>query len=92
MKQMKPKEWHERHLADADKAKIIEHLKSGQEDDVTKISVMLARQCALFVHFQRLWQMRVATLDERLSSEEYMKHIYVNRSALYKNLIKLAQH
>ena len=65
MRQLKPKERHERLLADADKVKIVQHMNSGQEIGVTKISVTLARQCDLFVHFQRLWYMRVAGLDER---------------------------
>ena len=88
MKQLKPKEWHEQHVADVDKAKIMQHLSSGQDIDVTKISVTLARECDLFVHFQRLWQLRVAGLDERLNTEEYMKNIFINRRALYKELFK----
>jgi hypothetical protein len=90
MNQLKPKERHERLLANTDKEKIVQYLTSGQETDVTKISVTLARQCDLFVHFQRLWKMRVAGLDERLNTEEYMKNIYTNKRALYKELIKLA--
>jgi hypothetical protein len=88
MNQLKPKEWHERLLANTDKVKIVQHLNSGQDTDVTKISVTLARQCDLFVHFQRLWKMRVSDLDERLNTEEYMKNIYTNKRALYKELIK----
>ncbi len=87
MKKLKPKEWHERLLADADKAKIEQHLKDGLDLGVTKIAVTLARQCDLFVHFQRLWKMRVFDLDEKLSTERYMKHIYVNKRSLYRELI-----
>ena len=49
---MKPKEQHEQFLANADKVKIVQYLQDGQEQGVTKIAVMLARQCDLFVHFQ----------------------------------------
>jgi hypothetical protein len=90
MNQLKPKEWHERLLANSDKEKIVQHLNSGQETDVTKISANLARQCDLFVHFKRLWTMRVSDLDERLNTEEYMKNIYINKRALYKELTKSA--
>ena len=89
MNQLKPKDQHERLLANADKVKIIQHLSDGQEVDVTRIAVMLARQCDLFDHFQRLWKLRVAELDEKLSSEKYMKHVYVNKRALYKELIRI---
>lgn len=92
MKQLKPKERHERLLADADKVKIMQHLTSGEEIDITKISVNLARQCDLFVHFQRLWQLRVAGLDERLNTEEYMRNIYINKRTLYKELMKPIPH
>ena len=85
---LKPKEQHERLLANSDKEKIVQHLNSGEEVDITKISVMLARQCDLFVHFERLWYLRVADLDKRLNTEEYMKNIYINKRALYKELIK----
>jgi hypothetical protein len=88
MNQLKPKEWHEQLLANTDKVKIVQHLNSGQDTDVTKISVTLARQCDLFIHFQRLWKLRVADLDERLNTEEYMRNIYTNKRALYKELIK----
>jgi hypothetical protein len=88
MHQLKPKEWHEQHIADVDKAKIVQHLSMGEDLDVTKISITLARECDLFVHFERLWKLRVAGLDKRLSTEEYMKNIYVNRRTLYKELIK----
>ena len=87
MKKLKPKEWHERLLADADKEKIVQHLNDGQDQDVTRIAVALARQCDLFVHFQRLWRMRVSDLDETLSTERYMKHIYVNKRTLHKKLV-----
>ena len=90
MEELKPKEWHERHLADADKVKIEEHLRDGGDQDITKIAVTLARQCDLFVHFQRLWKMRVSDLDERLGTERYMKHVYVNKRALYKELFRTA--
>jgi hypothetical protein len=88
MKEVKPKEQHERLLANADKAKIVQFLSNGRDQDVTKISVTLARQCDLFVHFQRLWRMRVSDLDQELSTDGYMKHIYVNKRALYNELIK----
>jgi hypothetical protein len=87
MKELKPKEWHERFLADADKVKIEQHLKDGWDQGVTLIAVTLARQCDLFVHFQRLWKMRVSDLDEKLSTERYMKHVYVNKRILYKELM-----
>jgi hypothetical protein len=90
MNRLKPKEQHERLLANNDKVKIVQYLSSGRENDITLISLTLARQCDLFVHFERLWKMRVSDLDERLNSEEYMKNIYVNRRALYKQLIKSA--
>lgn len=83
---LKPKAQHERILANADKEKIMQHLNDGQKDGVTRIAVALARQCDLFVHFQRLWKMRVLDLDKTLQSEKYMKHIYVNRRALSKEL------
>ena len=87
MKELKPKEWHERLLADADKVKIEQYIANGLDLGVTKIAVTLARQCILFVHFQRLWKMRVFGLDEKLGTERYMKHIYVNKRALYKKLL-----
>lgn len=87
MEKLKPKEWHERLLANADKEKIVQHLNDGQDQDVTRIAVALARQCDLFVHFQRLWKMRVSDLDEMLSTERYMKHIYVNKRTLHKKLV-----
>lgn len=46
------------------------------------------RQCDLFDHFQRLWRIRVTGLDEELSTERYMKAVYVNRRALYKELVR----
>jgi hypothetical protein len=88
MNRLKPKEWHERHLAEADRVRILQHLNCGQDVDITKISVMLARQCDLFFHFQRLWLMRVSNLDGKLRTEEYMKNIFMNKRALYKTLIK----
>lgn len=90
MRTLKPKEQHERLLADADKEKIVQHLNQDREQEVTKIAVTLARQCDLFVHFQRLWLMRVSALNARFSTERYMKNIYVNKQALYKELIKTA--
>ncbi len=84
----RPKEQHEQVLANADKEKITQYLTDGQEQDIIKIAVVLARQCNLFVHFLRLWQLRVADLDPKLSSESYMQEIYVNRNALYKQLIR----
>ncbi len=88
MKQLKPKEWHEQFLANADKEKILQHLKDGQERDVTKIAVALARQCSLFADFVKFWMMRVSDLDARLSSERYMQRIYVNKRTLHKTLRK----
>ena len=90
MQTLKPKEQHERLLANADKEKIVQHLNNGRDQDVTKIAVTLARQCGLFVHFQRLWKMRVSDLDAELSTERYTKHIYVNKRALYKELLRTA--
>jgi len=90
MNHLKPKEQHERLLANADKEKIMKHLSNGQDDDITRIAVTLARQCDLLVHFQRLWKMRVAGIDEKLGTERYIENIYVNKRALYKELIKMA--
>ena len=86
MNDLKPKAQHERILADADKAKIVQYLNDGQDENVTRIAVALARQCDLFVHFQRLWKLRVLDLDTTLYSEKYLKHVYVNRRALSKEL------
>lgn len=88
MRKLKPKEQHERILANADKEQIILHLHERQEQEVTRVAVALARQCDLFVHFKRLWQMRVSDLDERLSDERYMKNIFVNRRTLHRDLLK----
>lgn len=88
MHERKPKEQHEQLLANADKEKIIQHLSEGQEQAITQIAVVLARQCSLFIHFLRLWQMRVTGLDPQLSSERYMHHIYSNRNALYRQFIR----
>lgn len=88
MNQLKPKEQHERLLANVDKEKIVQYLNNGRDDDITRIAVILARQCDLYVHFQRLWAMRVADLDEKLGTERYVKNIYVNKRVLYKELIK----
>jgi energy-coupling factor transporter ATP-binding protein EcfA2 len=88
MEKRKPKEQHEQLLANADKELIVQHLSNGQDQKITIIAVTLARQCNLFVHFERLWKMRVADLDEKLSTERYTRDIYVNRKALYKTLIK----
>lgn len=90
MQTLKPKEQHERLLANADKKKIVQSLNDGQDQDVARVAVMLARQCDLFVHFQRLWKMRVSDLDATLSTEQYMKNIYVNKRTLYKELFKPA--
>jgi hypothetical protein len=89
MKELKPKERHEQLLANADKEKITQHLRDGEDEAITKIAVVLARQCSLFIHFLRLWQMRVAELDPQLGTERYMQHIYVNRNTLYKKLFRL---
>ena len=88
MRKLKPKEQHELILANADKEQIIVHLDERQEEEVTRLAVALARQCDLFVHFKRLWQMRVADLDARLSDERYMKNIFVNRRTLHRDLLK----
>jgi hypothetical protein len=90
MNQLKPKEQHERFLANADKEKIAEHLDQGRDQEVTRIAVTLARQCDLYVHFQRLWLMRVSELDADLGSEGYTRNIYVNRTALHKEFIRTA--
>lgn len=84
MKRLKPKEQHERLLAAADKEKIVQHLSTGEQYDVTLIATALARQCNLYVHFQRLWLMRVSDLDEKLAGERYMQNVYVNRRTLSK--------
>ena len=70
------------------KVKIVQYLQDGQDQGVTKIAVMLARQCDLFVHFQRLWKMRVADLGAELNTERYMQTVYVNKRALYKELVR----
>jgi hypothetical protein len=88
MKPLKPKQRHEQLLANADKEKIVQFLNNGRDEDVTKISVALARKCDLFVHFERLWKMRVSGLDAALSTEKYMKNIYLNKRALYKELAR----
>ena len=90
MRALKPKEQHELLLAKADKEKILQHLDNGRDQDITKIAVTLARECVLFVHFQRLWKMRVSDLDSKLSTERYIQHIYVNKRALYKELLRTA--
>jgi hypothetical protein len=90
MNQLKPKEQHERLLANVDKEKIVEFLDQDRDQDVTRIAVALARQCDLYVHFQRLWLMRVSDLDANLGSEGYTRNIYVNRTALHKEFIKAA--
>lgn len=83
---MKPKARHEMMLAEADTEKIVEHLENGKKKGVTRIAVDLARKCKLFVHFSRLWKMRVKELEPRLSTEQYMKNIYMNKNELYKEL------
>ena len=88
MHDLKPKEQHELILANADKEQIVLHLNSGQNEEVTKIALTLARQCGLYVHFARLWQMRVSDLDGSLCSDDYMKNLYTNRRLLHKKLIK----
>ena len=88
MKKLTPKEQHEQLLANVDREKIIPALANDEDDGVTKVAVVLARECILFVHFLRLWQLRVFDLDPRLSTEQYMRNVYVNRSALYKKLVK----
>lgn len=90
MNALKPKQQHEQLLADADKEKIVQFLSNGRDQDITKLSVTLAHKCDLFVHYERLWKMRVAGLDETLSTEGYMKNIYSNKRALYKELVTTA--
>jgi hypothetical protein len=90
MHELKPKAQHELILANADKEKIEQYLSDGQDQDVTRVAVALARQCDLFVHFRRLWTLRVADLDQSLTSEQYMKNIFVNRRALSKQLSEAA--
>jgi len=84
IKALKPKEQHEQLLAAVDKEKIVRFIGTDEYQEVNKVAVALARQCDLFVHFQRLWMMRVADLDARLGSEGYMQNIYVNRRTLHK--------
>jgi hypothetical protein len=91
MRRLKPKEQHERLLANADREQIVQHLSDGADQEVTRIAVTLARECTLFVHFKRLWALRVEDLDERLYGEQYMKNIFVNRRALYRQLSKPVQ-
>ena len=81
MNQLKPKAWHEQFLANADKDKIIQALKNGEELEITKLATSLARQSVLFVDFANLWKMRVSELDARLSNDFYMRQIYVKRRA-----------
>jgi hypothetical protein len=88
MKRLKPKEWHEQSLANADKEKILQYLKDGQEQNITKIAVSLARQCDFFADFVKLWKMRVSGLDASIGNDQYMQRIYVDRRALYKTLRK----
>lgn len=88
MKTLTPKAQHEKMLAGADKDKIVQYLTDGQDQDITKIAVILARQCNLFVHFQRLWLLRVAELDPKLNSERYMLYVYGNKNVLYKKLVR----
>ena len=88
MKKLTPKEQHEQLLANVDKEKIVQYLTNDEEHGVTKVAVVLARECILFVHFVRLWQLRVYDLEPRLSTEKYMRNVYVNRNALYKKLVK----
>jgi len=89
MQSLKPKEQHERILAMADREKIAQYLTNNQEEEITIVAVILARQCSLFVHFLRLWQLRVSDLEQRLIDERYVRHIYMNRNALYKKLVRV---
>ncbi len=84
IKSLKPKEQHEQLLAAADREQIVQYMESGAHQDVNKVAVALARQCDLFVHFQRLWMMRVSDLDARLGTQQYMQNVYVNRRTLHK--------
>jgi len=88
MHDLKPKEQHELILANADKEQIVLHMNSGQDEEVTRIAITLARQCGLYVHFARLWRMRVSDLDGSFGSDDYMKNLYTNRRLLHKELIK----
>lgn len=87
MYELKPKEQHERILADADKQQIELHIENEDEQGVARVAVALARQCDLYVHFERLWTMRVSDLDGTFSSERYMRNIYVNKRKLHKKLL-----
>lgn len=91
MKVLKPKEQHEQMLASADKQKIAQYLTNDQGQDITKLAVLLARQCNLFIHFLRLWELRVAGLDPQLNSKSYMHYIYGNRNVLYRKLVRDAK-
>jgi hypothetical protein len=86
VEKLKPKAQHEQLLANADKAKIVDYLEAGQAQDITKIAVVLARQCNLLKDFVRLWQMRIAGLDDSLGTEQYIKNIYTNKRVLYRQL------
>ncbi len=88
MRVLKPKEQHERLLADADKEKIVQYLADGQNQEITLVAVALARQCSLFVHFRRLWMLRVVELDKQLSTDAYMQNVFINRRTLHKELSK----
>jgi hypothetical protein len=83
-----PKERHERMLAHVDREKIVIHQHGGGEQEIDKIAVILARQCDLLVHFQRLWALRVGDLGGEFNSEDYTRNIFMNRRALYKELFK----
>lgn len=85
-----PKEQHERLLANVDREKIVQHLHVGDARNVDKIAVLLARQCDLLVHFQRLWALRVLDLNNELVSDAYTRNIFMNRRTLYKELFKAA--
>lgn len=86
MKQLKPKDWHEQFLANVDKEKILQYLKDGQDRNITRLAVTLARQCNFFAEFAKLWTLRVSELDARIGSQHYMQRVYVDRRALYKTL------
>lgn len=88
MTALTPKEQHELLLANADRTKIVLYLSEGQEQDVSRIAVILAKQCDLLVHFQRLWSLRVSGLDQRLNTDSFTRNIYMNKRELYKELFK----
>ncbi len=85
---MHPKAQHEHMQAKVDRDRIVQHLATGSEEEITRIAVTLARQCDLLTHFRRLWTLRVVDLEDRLGTEAYMRGIYLNKRDLHKQLFK----